>query len=178
MPRSIKSIEISPEDITHIFGHILETIMVYEYPTPSIFSALTRLSIVSYLRGKGIDKDIELVAVDIFRQDGHPQLRLSHNAGNYMELGVESNDGNGIIKCAGSQLIIDDILKCNSDIDINGTYKVNGVQISASNLSDVYTKTEVDTNTYTQTQVDALLHSHAASASFAQTRLTSGLILG
>tara|TARA_R110002020_G_scaffold347726_8_gene561417 strand:+ start:1529 stop:1834 length:306 start_codon:yes stop_codon:yes gene_type:complete len=68
MPRSIKSIEISPEDITHIFGHILETIMVYEYPTPSIFSALTRLSIVSYLRGKGIDKDIELVAVDIFRQ--------------------------------------------------------------------------------------------------------------
>ena len=44
--------------------------------------------------------------------------------------------------------------------------------------TETYTKTEVDTNTYTQTQVDALLHSHAASASFAQTKLTSGLILG
>ena len=42
--------------------------MVYEYPTPSIFSALTRLSIVSFLRGQGIQKDIELVAVDVFRQ--------------------------------------------------------------------------------------------------------------
>ena len=44
--------------------------------------------------------------------------------------------------------------------------------------TNTYTKTQVDTNTYTQTQVDALLHSHAASASFAQTRLTAGLILG
>jgi hypothetical protein len=44
--------------------------------------------------------------------------------------------------------------------------------------TNTYTKTQVDTNTYTQTQVDALLHSHAASASFAQTKLTSGLILG
>jgi hypothetical protein len=44
--------------------------------------------------------------------------------------------------------------------------------------TNTYTKTQVDTNTYTQTQVDALLHTHATSASFAQTRLTSGLILG
>ena len=44
--------------------------------------------------------------------------------------------------------------------------------------TNTYTKTQVDTNTYTQTQVDALLHSHAASASFAQTKLTAGLILG
>jgi hypothetical protein len=44
--------------------------------------------------------------------------------------------------------------------------------------TEVYTQAEVDTNTYTKTQVDALLHTHATSASFAQTRLTSGLILG
>ena len=44
--------------------------------------------------------------------------------------------------------------------------------------TNTYTKTQVDTNTYTQAEVDALLHSHATSASFAQTKLTSGLILG
>jgi len=42
--------------------------MVYEYPTPSIFSALTRLGIVGFLRGKEVQKDIEVAAVDVFRQ--------------------------------------------------------------------------------------------------------------
>jgi hypothetical protein len=52
------------------------------------------------------------------------------------------------------------------------------VAYSAFASANHYLKTEVDTNTYTQTQVNALLHTHATSASFAQTRLTSGLILG
>ena len=68
VPRNVKSIELSSENIGDILGHILETIMVYEYPTPSIFSALTRLSIVSFLRGRNVQKDLELVAVDVFRQ--------------------------------------------------------------------------------------------------------------
>ena len=68
MPRSVKSVELTETNIENILCHVLETIMVYEYPTPSIFSALTRLSIVSFLRGQGFQKDIELVAVDVFRQ--------------------------------------------------------------------------------------------------------------
>ena len=68
MPRTIKAIKLAPKDIDNILCHVLETLLAYEYPTPSIFSALTRLSIVSFLRGKELDKDIELVAVDVFRQ--------------------------------------------------------------------------------------------------------------
>ena len=68
VPRTIKTIELSTDDIENILCHVLETIMVYEYPTPSIFSALTRLGIVSFLRGKEVQKDIEVAAVDVFRQ--------------------------------------------------------------------------------------------------------------
>ena len=68
VPRAIKTIELSTDDIEHILCHVLETIMVYEYPTPSIFSALTRLGIVGFLRGKEVQKDIEATAVDVFRQ--------------------------------------------------------------------------------------------------------------
>lgn len=68
MPRTIKEVELTTIDVENILCHILETITVYEYPTPSVFSALTRLSIVSFLRGKGIQKDIELIAIDVFRQ--------------------------------------------------------------------------------------------------------------
>ena len=68
MPHSLRIIELSKPETEHVLCHVLETLMVYEYPTPSIFSALTRLSIVSFLRGKGINKEIESVAVDVFRQ--------------------------------------------------------------------------------------------------------------
>ena len=68
VPRSVKTVELSTDDIEHILCHVLETIMVYEYPTPSIFSALTRLGIVGFLRGKEVQKDIEVTAVDVFRQ--------------------------------------------------------------------------------------------------------------
>ena len=68
MPRNIKEIELTSTDIENVLCHILETISVYEYPTPSVFSALTRLSIVSYLRGRGVQKDIEIIAIDVFRQ--------------------------------------------------------------------------------------------------------------
>ena len=68
VPRSVKTIELSTDDIENILCHVLETIMVYEYPTPSIFSALTRLGIVGFLRGKDVQRDIEVTAVDVFRQ--------------------------------------------------------------------------------------------------------------
>lgn len=68
VPRTIKTIELSTDDIEHILCHVLETILIYEYPTPSIFSALTRLGIVGFLRGKDVQKDIEVTAVDVFRQ--------------------------------------------------------------------------------------------------------------
>ena len=68
MPRNIKEVELTSTDIENILCHILETISVYEYPTPSVFSALTRLGIVSYLRGRGVQKDIEIIAIDVFRQ--------------------------------------------------------------------------------------------------------------
>ena len=68
VPRSVKTIELSTDDIENILCHVLETIMVYEYPTPSIFSALTRLGIVGFLRGKDVQRDIEVAAVDVFRQ--------------------------------------------------------------------------------------------------------------
>ena len=53
-----------------ILNHIKETLDVIEYPTSLIFSSLARLSIISYLRGRGsIDATvIESAAVDIFRQ--------------------------------------------------------------------------------------------------------------
>ena len=66
--RSVKTIELSTDDVEHILCHVLETILIYEYPTPSIFSALTRLGIVGFLRGKDVQKDIEVTAVDVFRQ--------------------------------------------------------------------------------------------------------------
>ena len=68
MSHNQETIELSELEIEHVLCHVYETLMVYEYPTPSIFSALTRLSIVSFLRGKGVQEGIEFVAVDVFRQ--------------------------------------------------------------------------------------------------------------
>ena len=68
MTENVKTLELSKREIENILCHILETLLVYEYPTPVIFSALTRLGIVSFLRGKGTQYDIELQAIDVFRQ--------------------------------------------------------------------------------------------------------------
>ena len=68
MPKSVKTLELSERELENILCHILETILVYEYPTPVIFSALTRLGIVAFLRGKGVTNNIEVQAIDIFRQ--------------------------------------------------------------------------------------------------------------
>ena len=53
-----------------ILDHVKETFDVMEYPTPIVFSSITRLSIISFLRGRGDvnNINIESVAVDIFRQ--------------------------------------------------------------------------------------------------------------
>ena len=67
-PKSVKALKLSELETENILCHVLETILVYEYPTPVIFSALTRLSIVAFLRGKGVNDNIEMQAIDIFRQ--------------------------------------------------------------------------------------------------------------
>jgi len=53
-----------------ILNHIKETFDVMEYPTSLTFSSLSRLSIISFLRGRENTDDtvIESLAVDVFRQ--------------------------------------------------------------------------------------------------------------
>jgi len=64
----------------------------------------------------GIGTTSPAKTLDVFSSDGNPQLRLSYNAGNFMELGVESNTGNGIIKAAGGTLILDP-----TNVQVNGS---------------------------------------------------------
>ena len=61
-------LEASEKEV--ILDHVKETFDVMEYPTPIVFSSITRLSIISFLRGRGNIDDIHIepVAVDIFRQ--------------------------------------------------------------------------------------------------------------
>jgi len=68
LSKSITVLKLSELEIENILCHIFETMMVYEYPTPVIFSSLTRLGIVAFLRGKGVEDNIEIQAVDLFRQ--------------------------------------------------------------------------------------------------------------
>ena len=53
-----------------ILDHVNETFDVMEYPTPLVFSSITRLSIISFLRGRGgvEETHIEAGAGDVFRQ--------------------------------------------------------------------------------------------------------------
>ena len=67
MPES-NAVELTSIEIEYVLAHIYETLLVYEYPTPPIFSSLTRLGIVSFLRGKGVEKDIESIAITVFKQ--------------------------------------------------------------------------------------------------------------
>ena len=78
LPKSVKTLELSERELENILCHILETILVYEYPTPVIFSALTRLGIVSFLRGKGVQDGIETQAVEVFRQISEFALTNKH----------------------------------------------------------------------------------------------------
>ena len=56
----------------NLLCHIKETIALLDYPTPMIFSVLSRLSIVSFLRGKGVlDDSLDRQAIDIFKQLSH-----------------------------------------------------------------------------------------------------------
>ena len=66
--KSVTTLKLSELETENILCHVLETTLVYEYPTPVIFSALTRLGIVAFLRGKGVTNNIEVQAIDIFRQ--------------------------------------------------------------------------------------------------------------
>jgi len=68
LSKSVTALELSELEIENILCHVFETILVYEYPTPVIFSSLTRLGIVAFLRGKGVKNNIEVQAVEAFRQ--------------------------------------------------------------------------------------------------------------
>ena len=78
MTENVKTLELSKREIENILCHILETILVYEYPTPVIFSALTRLGIVSFLRGKGIQDGIEIQSIDVFKKLSEFSATNSH----------------------------------------------------------------------------------------------------
>jgi len=53
-----------------VLRHIKETLDVMSYPTFITFSSIARLAIVGFLRGRGDveDSNLEVVAVDVFRQ--------------------------------------------------------------------------------------------------------------
>ena len=63
---------IDDSEKTNLLCHIKETIALLDYPSPMIFSVLSRLSIVSFLRGKGVlDDTLDRQAIDIFKQLSH-----------------------------------------------------------------------------------------------------------
>jgi len=56
----------------YLLCHIKETLSLVDYPTPMMFSVLSRLSVVSFLRGKGVfENTIDKQAIDIFKQLSH-----------------------------------------------------------------------------------------------------------
>ena len=60
---------VDGSDKVHILNHIKETISLMEYPAPMQFSIISRLAIVSFLRGKGVLADtIDTQAIDVFKQ--------------------------------------------------------------------------------------------------------------
>jgi len=57
---------------SRLLCHIKETLSLLDYPSPMIFSVLSRLSIVSFLRGNGVlDDTIDKQAIEIFKQLSH-----------------------------------------------------------------------------------------------------------
>jgi len=69
MTQSIDIHTLKIEDIHYILDAIQETVDIYEYPTSAIFSAITRCSLVTFLKGAGYSKDLlEKGSVSLFRQ--------------------------------------------------------------------------------------------------------------
>ena len=57
------------EDTRYILGTIKDTVDIYEYPTTSIFSAVTRCSLISFLKGAGYPtSSLEPGSVSLFKQ--------------------------------------------------------------------------------------------------------------
>jgi len=60
---------LAVSDVDGLLTTISDTLSAYEYPTSSIFSALSHCAIVSFLIGKhGVLSDVESESVHIFRQ--------------------------------------------------------------------------------------------------------------
>tara|TARA_Y100000310_G_C20614700_1_gene780010 strand:+ start:683 stop:988 length:306 start_codon:yes stop_codon:yes gene_type:complete len=60
---------LAVSDVKGLLSIINDTLSAYEYPTSSIFSALSHCAIVSFLIGKhGALSDIESESVQVFRQ--------------------------------------------------------------------------------------------------------------
>ena len=57
------------EDTRYILGTIKDTVDIYEYPTTSIFSAVTRCSLINFLKGVGYPTSaLETGSVSLFKQ--------------------------------------------------------------------------------------------------------------
>ena len=60
---------LAVHDVRELLSIINDTLSAYEYPTSSIFSALSHCAIVSFLIGKyGALSDVESESVQVFRQ--------------------------------------------------------------------------------------------------------------
>ena len=84
----------SVKDMKFMLSLISDTLHIYDYPTSSIFSAVTRCSIVGYLYGIGYTESEDLTnrSVTIFRH-------LTNYAQNNSEYGVHW-DGNLVCSTA------------------------------------------------------------------------------
>ena len=60
---------LNEEEIRYLLDLILETLTVFDYPTPSVFSGICRAVLVSFWNGTGYPIDgVEEEAVTLFRQ--------------------------------------------------------------------------------------------------------------
>lgn len=60
---------LNVEDTRYILSAIKETVYIYEYPTPAIFSAVTRCCLINFLKGAGAPTDsLEEVSISLYEQ--------------------------------------------------------------------------------------------------------------
>ena len=69
MTQTVESHQLKTDDVRYILSSIKETLSVIEYPTPSIFSAVTRCALVNFLKGNDQPTvSLEESSVVLFRQ--------------------------------------------------------------------------------------------------------------
>jgi len=69
MTQAVELHHLKTDDLRYILSSIKETIAVIDYPTPSIFSAVTRCALVNFLKGSDQpEPSLEKGSVVLFRQ--------------------------------------------------------------------------------------------------------------